>query len=126
MCRVSLGRFKQRAYAAFQRFHDREPVALITKKLRPPRNKIFSPAFRHKGIAGSATGTLGLGVGFHLLHSFLTGELSRGDQLESNWLLQGFARVAYGVYCHVTAKWLVVSIRIIDHFGIIPSQKKRG
>lgn len=91
VCRVSLRRLKQRIYATLQRFHDREPVALVTKKLRPPRNKILPPAFRHEGIAGSAIGTLGLGVGFHVLHSFLSGELSRGDQLESNWLLQRFA-----------------------------------
>ena len=69
---VSLGRVKWRFELSLQCFHDSEPVALVTEKVRSPRNEIISSPFHHEGIGGSTIGTLRLRVRFHFPCSFFS------------------------------------------------------
>jgi hypothetical protein len=49
-----------------QCFHNSEPVAHITEKVRPPRDEILSSPLLYVGVPGFAIGTLRLRVSFHL------------------------------------------------------------
>ncbi len=71
---ASFGRFKGRLSLSIQCFHDSDPVALVTEKVRPPRNEIISPPSHHVGIGGSTIGTLRLRVSFHFPCSFFSAE----------------------------------------------------
>jgi hypothetical protein len=71
---ASLGRVKGRLELSFQCFHDSEPVALVTEKVRSPRNEIISSPFHHEEIGGSTIGTLRLRVSFHSPCSLFSAE----------------------------------------------------
>jgi hypothetical protein len=48
-----------------QCFHNSEPVAHITEKVRPPRDEILSSPLLYVRVPGFAIGTLRLRVSFH-------------------------------------------------------------
>ncbi|MGD8877498.1 MAG: hypothetical protein PVH75_07085 [Syntrophobacterales bacterium] len=108
---VSLGRFNGRLELSLQCFHDSEPVALVTEKVRSPWNEIISFPFHHKGIGGSTIGTLRLRVRFHFPCSFFSAERVQGDQREANWRLGGVARAGNAAWFQVRVNLLIMSIR---------------
>ena len=71
---ASFVRFKGRLSLSIQCFHDSDPVALVTEKVRPPRNEIISPTSHHVGIGSFTIGTLRLRVSFHFPCSFFSAE----------------------------------------------------
>jgi hypothetical protein len=71
---ASLGRFKRSLALSLQRIHDSKSVALVTEKVRSPRNEIISFTLHHVGIGGSTIGTLRLRVRFHFPCSLFSEE----------------------------------------------------
>ena len=89
----SPGMFKRRFRLRLQCFQYSESVAHVTEKVRSPRDEILSPGLLHVGIGGSAVGTLGMRISFHLESSLLSADLLQTGQQETGYALWTFASV---------------------------------
>ena len=62
---ISFRRLKRLFGPSLQCFHNCQPVAHVTKKVRSPRNEILSSTLLHVGVAGFTMCALCLRISFH-------------------------------------------------------------
>ena len=62
---ISFRRLKRLFWLSLQCFHNCQPVAHVTKKVKSPRNEILSSTFLHVGVAGFTIGALRVRISFH-------------------------------------------------------------